>query len=120
MQTNAEIAALHFASYNVPGALYAAPGRVNLIGEHTEYSDGFVMPAAIDFATVVAISPRTDGRILVHSVNYDERIDQSIPSCSTTALPHCAPVARSIGPTIPRECCGRCANTASPSTTASR
>jgi galactokinase len=78
MQTHVEIAALHFASYNVPGALYAAPGRVNLIGEHTDYSDGFVMPAAIDFATVVAISPRTDGRILVHSVNYDERIDKSV------------------------------------------
>jgi galactokinase len=78
MLTHAEIAALHFASYNVPGALYAAPGRVNLIGEHTDYSDGFVMPAAIEFATVVAISPRTDGRILAHSVNYDERIDKSV------------------------------------------
>jgi galactokinase len=78
MQTHAQIAALHFDSYHVPGALYAAPGRVNLIGEHTDYSDGFVMPAAIDFATVVAISPRTDGRILVHSVNFDERIDKSV------------------------------------------
>ena len=78
MPTHAEIAALHFASYNVPGALYAAPGRVNLIGEHTDYSDGFVLPAAIDFATVVAISPRTDGRILIHSVNYDERIDKGV------------------------------------------
>jgi galactokinase len=78
MPTHAQIAALHFASYNVPGALYAAPGRVNLIGEHTDYSDGFVMPAAIDFATVVAISPRSDGRILIHSVNYDERIDKSV------------------------------------------
>ena len=78
MLTNAEIAALHLTSYNVPGALYMAPGRVNLIGEHTDYSDGFVMPAAIDFATVVAISPRTDGRILVHSVSYDERVDKSV------------------------------------------
>lgn len=78
MQTNAEIASLHFASYHVPGALYAAPGRVNLIGEHTDYSDGFVMPAAIDFSTVVAISPRTDGRVAIHSVNYDERIDKSV------------------------------------------
>jgi galactokinase len=78
MPTHAQIAALHFTSYNVPGALYAAPGRVNLIGEHTDYSDGFVMPAAIDFTTVVAISPRTDGRIVAHSVNYDERIDKSV------------------------------------------
>ena len=78
MQTPAEIAALHFASYSVPGQLFAAPGRVNLIGEHTDYSDGFVMPAAIDFSTIVAISPRTDGRILAHSVNFDERIDRSV------------------------------------------
>ena len=78
MQTPAELAALHFASYNVAAQLYAAPGRVNLIGEHTDYCDGFVMPAAIDFSTIVAISHRTDGRVLAHSVNYDERIDKSI------------------------------------------
>ena len=78
MQTPAELAALHFASYNVPGQLYAAPGRVNLIGEHTDYCDGFVMPAAIDFSTIVALSHRSDGRILAHSVNFDERLDQSV------------------------------------------
>ena len=78
MQTPAELAALHFASYNVPAQLYAAPGRVNLIGEHTDYCDGFVMPAAIDFATIVAISPRTDGHLVAHSVNFDERIDHPL------------------------------------------
>jgi galactokinase len=78
MQTPSELAALHFASYNVPGLLFRAPGRVNLIGEHTDYCDGFVMPAAIDFSTLVAISHRSDGRILAHSVNFDERVDQSV------------------------------------------
>jgi galactokinase len=78
MQTPAQLAALHFASYSVPAQLFAAPGRVNLIGEHTDYCDGFVMPAAIDFSTIVAISHRTDGRVLAHSVNYDEHIDKSI------------------------------------------
>jgi galactokinase len=78
MQTPAELAALHFASYHVPGQLFAAPGRVNLIGEHTDYCDGFVMPAAIDFSTIVAISHRSDGRILAHSVNFNERLDQSV------------------------------------------
>jgi galactokinase len=78
MQTPPELAALHFASYSVPAQLFAAPGRVNLIGDHTDYCDGFVMPAAIDFATIVAISHRADGRILAHSVNYDERIDLSV------------------------------------------
>jgi galactokinase len=78
MQTPAEIAALHLASYLTPAQLFAAPGRVNLIGEHTDYCDGFVMPAAIDFSTLIAISPRTDGRVFAHSVNYDQRIDKSI------------------------------------------
>ena len=78
MQTAAELAALHRASYNAPAKLYCAPGRVNLIGEHTDYSGGFVMPAAIDFSTLVAISPRTDGRFLAHSVNFNQRIDKPV------------------------------------------
>jgi galactokinase len=84
MQTPAEIAALHFASYSTPAQLYAAPGRVNLIGEHTDYCDGFVMPAAIDFSTLIAISQRSDGRVLAHSINFDERIDKSIPELLDT------------------------------------
>jgi galactokinase len=78
MHTPVEIAALHFDSYSAPAQVFAAPGRVNLIGEHTDYCDGFVMPAAIDFKTVVAISQRNDGRLLVHSVNYDERLDHPL------------------------------------------
>jgi galactokinase len=78
MQTPAEIAALHLATYAATPTLYAAPGRVNLIGEHTDYCDGFVMPAAIDFSTLIAISPRNDGRILAHSVNFDESIDRTL------------------------------------------
>ena len=49
-----------------------APGRVNLIGEHTDYNDGFVMPAALDFATLTAASPRPDRRLRVHSLIMDE------------------------------------------------
>jgi len=53
-------------------AIYAAPGRVNLIGEHTDYAEGFVMPAAIDFATLAGISPRSDGKIALFSENYGQ------------------------------------------------
>ena len=45
---------------------------MNLIGEHTDYAEGFVMPAAINFATLAGISPRTDGKIAIYSENYGE------------------------------------------------
>jgi galactokinase len=56
--------------FGVEPRLFRAPGRVNLIGEHTDYSDGFVMPVAIEFATYVAAAPRDDQKLLVHSENY--------------------------------------------------
>ena len=51
--------------------IFRAPGRVNLIGEHTDYNDGLVLPAALDFATYVAAAVRDDRRIRVASLNFD-------------------------------------------------
>ncbi|MGD6735413.1 galactokinase [Photobacterium leiognathi subsp. mandapamensis] len=59
-----------------PSHLIQAPGRVNLIGEHTDYNDGFVLPCAINYQTVVAAAPRTDNTIRVVSVDYDNATDE--------------------------------------------
>ncbi len=63
---------MHRARFNAEPLIFVAPGRVNLIGEHTDYAEGFVMPAAINFATLAGISPRTDGKIAVYSENQGE------------------------------------------------
>ena len=63
---------LHTDRFEAEPAIYAAPGRVNLIGEHTDYAEGFVMPAAINFATLAGISPRVDGKIAIFSENYGQ------------------------------------------------
>lgn len=55
-----------------PSLVVRAPGRVNLIGEHTDYNDGFVLPLAIDRAIWIALRPRDDRRVVVHSVDNDQ------------------------------------------------
>jgi galactokinase len=50
--------------------IFRAPGRVNLIGEHTDYNDGFVMPAAVAFSTFVAIAPRPDRKLAILSEEF--------------------------------------------------
>tara|TARA_R110001583_G_scaffold6499_9_gene32940 strand:- start:39786 stop:40943 length:1158 start_codon:yes stop_codon:yes gene_type:complete len=55
-----------------------APGRVNLIGEHTDYNDGFVMPCAIDYQAVIACAKRNDGVIRLISVDYDHVQDSFV------------------------------------------
>jgi galactokinase len=50
--------------------IFRAPGRVNLIGEHTDYNDGFVMPAAVGFSTYVAIAVRPDRKLVIHSEEF--------------------------------------------------
>ena len=58
-----------------PAMLFRAPGRVNLIGEHTDYNDGFVLPAAIDRETVVAIGPASNGQITAIAADFGEHRD---------------------------------------------
>jgi galactokinase len=54
-----------------PEGVWAAPGRVNLIGEHTDYNDGFVMPFALPHTAVAAVARRTDGLLRLHSADVE-------------------------------------------------
>lgn len=65
-------ATFQLAFGEVPQRIAYAPGRVNLIGEHTDYNDGFVLPCAIDRGTAVAIGAVTDSVIAVTSADYGE------------------------------------------------
>jgi galactokinase len=58
-----------------PALVVRAPGRVNLIGEHTDYNDGFVLPMAIDRAVWIALAPRSDRRLVVRSLDLDQQYE---------------------------------------------
>ncbi|HUK47829.1 MAG TPA: galactokinase [Terriglobales bacterium] len=53
----------------------SAPGRVNLIGEHTDYNEGFVLPCAIGFATQAAVSPRSDHKLVLRSTEFEQQFE---------------------------------------------
>ena len=71
---------VHRQRFGREGRVFAAPARVNLIGEHTDYTGGFVMPMAIDFQTMAVVSAREDGRAVFYSANYDEEVGFEIAS----------------------------------------
>jgi len=74
----------HERRFGQAGQAFAAPARVNLIGEHTDYTGGLVMPMAIGFHTIATIGPREDGRAVFHSENFDEEASYEIASLDST------------------------------------
>ncbi len=67
-----EVLASFKARFGTGASVYRAPGRVNLIGEHTDYNEGFVLPSAIGFSCWVGIAPRSDRKLVLYSGNLGE------------------------------------------------
>ena len=68
--------------FNKKPLIIRSPGRVNLIGEHTDYNEGFVLPAAIDKSIYLAVHPRNDDKCYLHAADLNESFDFEISSLS--------------------------------------
>jgi galactokinase len=71
-------------NFNEEPTIVRSPGRVNIIGEHTDYNNGFVLPAAIDKAIYVAVTPRQDDTIRLYSGEFDESFETSLGTLKPT------------------------------------
>jgi galactokinase len=92
-----------FEELRIGGArIYRAPGRVNLIGEHTDYNDGFVMPAAIDLCTWVAIEPRDDRKLHIHSEDLSDSVVFDLDEPDPQARGHWSDYVRGVAVTLER------------------
>jgi galactokinase len=95
-ETASKLKALFAELYGGHSTLYRAPGRVNLIGEHTDYNDGFVMPAALNLYTYVAVSPRADRRLRVYSETLGEMRDLDLDSIRPGKSGHWSDYVRGV------------------------
>ena len=82
--------------------MFRAPGRVNLIGEHTDYNDGFVLPAAIGFSTWVTSAPRNDRTLSVFAENFSEQVTFDLDEQNAHARGHWSDYVRGVAMTLER------------------
>lgn len=73
-----KITSLFLEKYSEQPTVFRSPGRVNILGEHTDYNEGFVLPAAIDKYVYIAISKRTDDTINLYAVDFEESFTGNI------------------------------------------
>ena len=72
---------------STPVVRWCAPGRVNLIGEHTDYNDGYALPFAIADTCVAAVSRRADGDARVRSAGFPDAVTRTVRSPRHSRLP---------------------------------
>jgi galactokinase len=82
--------------------IFRAPGRVNLIGEHTDYNDGFIMPTAIGFSTTVTVTPRADRTVSVFSDKFSERVEFDLDDRNLLPANHWSDYVRGVAVTLER------------------
>jgi len=87
MKSEVQIEAKFRELYGTTPFMFSSPGRINLIGEHTDYNDGFVLPAAIDKQMTLAIKPKDDGPCQVYSYDYDEHESFDMQSIAVGDIP---------------------------------
>jgi galactokinase len=87
---------LRFPFHEAPAQIFRAPGRTNLIGEHTDYNDGFVFPAAIDRATWIVIAPRADRVLQIHSEHFNETVEFRIDDTVAAPRKHWSDYVRGV------------------------
>jgi galactokinase len=90
--------------HSSPAGVFRAPGRVNLIGEHTDYNDGFVMPIAIDFATFAAVAHRSDHKLSVYSRNFDELCEFNLSDLKRAPSRHWSDYVRGVAAVLTKQC----------------
>ena len=78
LQAHLELFFKHFGKPDQNPSIYFAPGRVNLIGEHTDYNGGFVLPCALQYGTYLIIRPITEPKIRLVSTNMDYQTEISL------------------------------------------
>ncbi len=83
-------------SHSENPAIFRAPGRVNLIGEHTDYNDGFVMPVAIGFYTWIAANRRDDRVLHVRSEEFEETLDLKLDALAGPPRKHWSDFVRGV------------------------
>jgi galactokinase len=81
-----ELAERFEAEFRTRPQVFSAPGRVNLIGEHTDYNDGFVLPSAIGFYTRVVAAARSDRKLAIRSTQFPESYELDLTSLPKTRL----------------------------------